>query len=176
MRACLAVCLVLSCLAAFAVGAEPGRPLAAGDRVRITTRGQESHTVGLLLSIDTEQLRVHLQHRPDSAVVHRPDIVQLERSAGRHSRGHDAALGAGIGLVAGGLTGLALGDDPPGEMSFTAGDKAVVLGGALAILGALIGLIPTPAERWEEIPLDAIPASASRVGGSGAGIGFTARF
>jgi hypothetical protein len=177
-RTCLMLCFGLSCLGASGAGAGEAPALAPGDRVRVEARGLERPVVGQLLMFDSDRLRLIPQDGSDSTVVNRPDITALARSAGRHSRGHGAAIGAGIGVVAGVVIGAASGDDEASDLvpSFTAGEKALILGGTLGLLGALIGLIPNPGERWEKIPLDAGPVRAAHVDDPGARIGLALRF
>jgi hypothetical protein len=56
-----------------------------------------------------------------------------------------ALSGLGLGLLIGGGAGagigFASGNDRPGFFSFTAGEKAALFGGALAVTGGVIGLI-----------------------------------
>jgi hypothetical protein len=51
--------------------------------------------------------------------------------------------GAGFGFLGGAslgvVIGLASGDDPPGFMSYTAGDKAAFLGIAFGLIGMILG-------------------------------------
>lgn len=50
-------------------------------------------------------------------------------------------IGAGIGFGAGVITGFLIGNDPPGFISFSASDKAVMLGATGGVIGAITGLI-----------------------------------
>jgi hypothetical protein len=52
-----------------------------------------------------------------------------------------ALFGALTGFVAGGLAGLISGDDPPGFLSFTAGEKALLYGLGFGVGGAGIGAL-----------------------------------
>ena len=51
------------------------------------------------------------------------------------------AMGILIGIGTGALIGLASGDDKPGFMSFSAGEKAAILGIFLGAVGLVVGLI-----------------------------------
>lgn len=50
-------------------------------------------------------------------------------------------LGALTGLVIGGVIGLASGDDSEGFLRFSAGEKAIGLGGFFGFIGGIVGLI-----------------------------------
>jgi len=175
-RKSLLLCLALTWLGASGAGAAEPRPLAPGDRIRVEAHGLKQPVVGQLLSLDADHLRVLTQDRFDSTVVNRPDITALARSAGRHSRGRGAAIGAGIGIVAAGVTGLALGSDGSGDGDVSAGEKALLLAIPLALMGALIGSIPTPGERWEKIPVNTGPVGSLRLDAAGPQIAVTMRF
>jgi len=156
MRALLPVVLVLLAASSGDLAAQHVQAPRSGDRVRITggtTSGEftfltrEGDTLVLRKAMGVDTLRVPLSSIGSLA-------VRRSRTSGR-----GAARGAGIGFLIGGgtgaLIGLMSGDDPPGFMSFSAGEKAVVLGGALGLLGTLIGVIggaSNPGQRWEALP------------------------
>jgi hypothetical protein len=60
------------------------------------------------------------------------------------------------------MVGLASGDNPPGFVSFTAGEKvglgAVGVGAVGMIIGGIAGAA-LPGDRWEEIPLGRVRVS-----------------
>jgi hypothetical protein len=66
------------------------------------------------------------------------DLVKIRR---KNSMLFGALIGAATGFGAGGLIGLISGDDPPGFFSFSAGEKALLLGFSLAVGGAGIGTL-----------------------------------
>jgi hypothetical protein len=90
-------------------------------------------------------------------------IAGLERSLGGRSGRKRAARGAGIGLVAGAVTGvlvgLVSGDDPCERdqflgcfLAFSAGEKAAMYGIALGAVGTIGGAVAGASrsgERWE---------------------------
>jgi len=173
---CWAIGLGLSVLGAFLPGPTGAAQLAPGDRIRVEARGIKGEIVGSLLALDSDQLRLIAQKDSDSLVVQRPDIVALARSAGRHSRGHGAAIGALIGFAVGGVLGLAGGDDPSSNFfAMTAGEKALAGGVAGGLVGALVGALVKPAEKWEKLPLE--PTVIGLHGSDPApGVAFTLRF
>lgn len=108
-------------------------------------------------------------------------LTKLEVRRAR-SRGAGALRGAGIGLLigagVGALIGIAHGSDPPGIISFSAGEKALMfgvpLGGAGVVLGAVAGH-GSPGERWERMdPHQRL--GFSRTGNGGFALAYSYRF
>ncbi len=76
----------------------------------------------------------------------RKEFIPLDKvSSVRVARKSSAIPAGGAGFLAGaafgGLMGLASGNDDPGFLSFTAGQKALILGVGLGAVGGLIGLV-----------------------------------
>ena len=70
--------------------------------------------------------------------IYNYDIKEIKfRNKGNIGKGF--AIGALSGFAVGAIAGLAAGDDSEGWIRFTAGQKALVSGVALALPGALIG-------------------------------------
>ncbi len=131
-----------------------------GDRVRIHPRAAEEPIIGRWLGSEDGQARIEVAGngtRTDTLLVALESIASLERSSGRSRKtGSGAAVGAAVGLFAGAVSGFASGDDPPGFMSMTAGDKALYGGLAGAGLGAIVGAIigtTMVSDRWQVVPL-----------------------
>jgi len=59
----------------------------------------------------------------------------------KNATGNGALIGAGAGLLLGVVIGLSSGDDSGGFISFSAEEKAMMTGSALAILGAGLGAL-----------------------------------
>lgn len=143
-----------------------------GDRVRLQPRGPGvPATTGRWLGTDGGQARVEVlgaHGRTDTAVVSLAGVASLERSTGRGSKlGTGLAVGAFLGLVAGVSAGLLEGDDPPGFMSYSAGDKALLYGLSGAGLGGLVGMVigsTIKSDHWQVVPLRPMP------GGVGSGL------
>lgn len=84
-------------------------------------------------------------------------IGRLDVKRGRSARA-GALRGAGLGFLIGGgagvIAGYADGDDPPSWFSFTAEEKAALLGiaggGVGVIVGAAIGAV-SPGKRWQPV-------------------------
>jgi len=89
----------------------------------------------------------------------RSDFTRLDVSTGRTSRVADTFQGIAIGVLAGGLTGVAIGAASGTthncEWICTASDKAALLGAAGAIgglvIGGIIGAIRSPSEHWTTV-------------------------
>jgi hypothetical protein len=171
--------LVFLCLSTAAAAAEPDSvSLKKGDRVRVTIAGMQRVCI-----IEEMQPGVLSLRSSETAALQRvriADISSLEirapRSPGRGA-GRGAFIGGGIGLLGGIVTGIVSGDDEPNTIiSFTAAEKALVLGMTLTMFGTIIGAIVGavfPGEHWEKIPLDArLDAGASRNGSVSVGITF----
>jgi hypothetical protein len=108
-------------------------------------------------------------------------VTRLEVSTARSRHtGQGAAIGALIGFASGGLMGLASGDDPPGFLAFTAGEKALILGVGLAVPGLVIGALvgfQNVSDRWTSVPLGAVKVTpALQVGRGGARLGASVSF
>jgi hypothetical protein len=139
---------VLLCIAARvpALGAQSAGPLApVGTRVRVydiagaPITGTVWRIAPDTLSLVVHDLRVH---------VRVSQLVSVEASAG-HDRVGWGLLGAGAGILAGGLLGAAtMGQDSQADLGAAGG---FVAGGVLgAVAGALIGVVSAP-ERWRRI-------------------------
>lgn len=162
-----------------------------GQRVRVAyrcklVRGQVTEcrenrsprrTTGYVRSVDGDTLRIRSEASDAELAIPSSSIAQLWVVEGR--KGH-FWTGAGIGLLAGGLIGAAIGSTKEfcpiwsgcGEPATGIG---VVIGAPTgALLGGVVGLL-IRSDRWEEAPLDRV-----RLGvvpqpdglGIGASIGF----
>lgn len=158
----------------------------AGDRIRVTTQGQEAmittedgRRVGRQTApaerIDGELVaweRDRLVIRPPGQAADRSiplaTLERLELHAGRKSRPVrglliGGAVGSGVGLAVG---LLAMADDG-GFIDFgpeILAPSAAIFGGVGAFTGLIIG--STPRDGWEEVPLDGL---AARVGATPGG-------
>lgn len=88
------------------------------------------------------------------------------------SHGKGALEGLGSGLLAGALIGATLGfmsgDDPPGFLSYTAAEKAVISGIGLGALGSILGLLGGAISGHKDIfilnvPQNPIPLENAKV-------------
>jgi hypothetical protein len=99
---------------------------------------------------------VHETGSVDTSVVALSSLALLERSTGRTRRtGSGMLTGAALGLIVGGVAGLAQGDDKAGFFQLSAGEKAMVGAVAGAGLGLVVGGIvgaTKVSDRWEVVP------------------------
>lgn len=101
-------------------------------------------------------------------VVEIESLSSLKVARGMNTRGRGAwrgfVRGAAIGAVFGAAAGLADGDDDPGFLAFSAGEKAVlgaVVGGGFGgTVGLTVGAI-YPGERWVKVPLATLRSGVS---------------
>lgn len=107
-------------------------------------------------------------------------LTKLEVSRGHKSR-FLRGLGYGflIGAAAGTVIGAASGDDDPSEwFAMSAGEKAVVGAVSLGLLGGIVGGViglSSPAEKWEEVPLDRLLVGPSPVTADGVALSVSLR-
>ena len=134
-------------------------PVAAGMRIRITTApsndqaGKQRRTlVGSLVTIDESTVVVTDQHGSNVRVL-RTFIIAMERSAGRKSRGKNTAIGLLVGATVGAAMVAATASDCTGLCVVGPGAAAVVGGIFFGDIGAAIGAVVPPAERWTRVPL-----------------------
>jgi hypothetical protein len=133
--------------------ADEDRSVAAPRFVRISAPAfAGSPILGDLVAIDDETIVVQDSSGQDVAVP-AEQVTQMEvrRQAGR--RGKGALTGALTGLVAGAVVGVAAGEDCSGKdlICFDRGGTALVLGAAGALVGAGIGALVAPGEKWEVV-------------------------
>ncbi len=174
----LAVVAMLACSGAAA--AQTYLPVGSGDQIRVVSVvGSGAY---ILQTIRGDTLVLHTTGNGARLEVPLASVERLERRWGRdHGRGirNGILYGGGIGAVTGAALGLAAGDDPPSMFfSFTAEEKAVILGtyfGALgALTGAVIGLIAPPS-YWVPVQLPARATMAPALG-RGAGVSISLAF
>lgn len=142
-------------------------PEGARVRIKLERSGRipnlPAQIEGRLETFSPDGVRVRLNAYQDVTVPARA-IERFQVSAGRHSRARGAAIGAGVGLLLGlGIGGLALAtcDDSPGSMECVgAGAGLIGLTPILGAAGAIVGVVQTPGERWEEVPRERLRVAA----------------
>jgi hypothetical protein len=144
-----------------------------GTRVRLTFQRDAdplassrpdagSPRAGRVVDVGDRTFTVDFDGHPRPVEVDKASVLRLERSLGRRSRGQSALRAAGIGLLAGAVTGavvgLASGDDQCNPnysfclFVFSAGEKAAFYGITLGTIGTLGGAVAgaaSPSESWE---------------------------
>jgi hypothetical protein len=155
-RATLVIIGLVGCLPLCLAAQVPGS-LGPGERIRLQTESSSSWVIGTILAVDSDAVHLLLNETTRQVEVKRMAITRLEISHGVNSNAGSRVLkGFFIGAAVGALVGVASGDDPNGFVRFTAGDKAVILGGTGGGLGALLGLLSDSShERWDPLSLGA---------------------
>jgi hypothetical protein len=125
--------------------------LTPGMRVRILAPEVSPHKViGTVQRVSEDSVTLDVPGRNEPVSVLREKIARLDVSEGPRSRGVDAAIGGviGAGIGAGGCA--AANGSGQGHIVSTGAVAGVcaLLGGGL---GALIGAVIPPGERWKEI-------------------------
>ena len=172
----LSVCTVLQAGAAAAAQDTP----AWGSRIRVTVvdpgKGSTKRLTGTVVASGDTTLTVQTNKSKPPLVIPRANIAGLETSVQPSRKGRGALIGLGVGAFMGAMMGFASGDDPDGLISFTAEAKAGMGAIVLGPLGAIIGALAAPGERWEAVPTDWVRLGFGRSPGGESGIFLTARF
>lgn len=161
--------------APFAAGGQVRQELPVDARIRVwSPEHGVVRQVMALVRIDSTTLTARPWNGTAEVSIPRTAVTRLQVSMGEKSftPARGAALGAGIGMIA----GVAIAAPYAGDESLvTGGTYLIGVAGGLAGGAVLGGLIGTAlAERWRDIPLAAVPASGSarvQLVGRGAEIG-----
>ncbi|KPK78488.1 MAG: hypothetical protein AMS25_15105 [Gemmatimonas sp. SM23_52] len=159
--ALLAAALVL--VASADVLAQQARPVAPGDRLRITAPSiVGERLVGTVAELRPDALVLEPEDQLEAVLVPLAAVNKLELSRSKASNVGRGALagglfGAGVGLV----VGIAALGEEGGGLDIGVGELisgALVLGGFGAAMGMLLEATAA-LERWETVPLDRIRVS-----------------
>jgi hypothetical protein len=135
-----------------------------GEWVRVSFGASDTEVIeGSLQGIEeTDLLILSSEGREVSRI---PTAQVREVRVHRGSRTH-ALEGFGIGLLSGalfgGFVGLADGDDEPGIIRFSAGEKATMGAVAFGLIGGVTGLVigaVSKTDRWERVSLPVVNPS-----------------
>jgi hypothetical protein len=171
----LFITAVFQAAAPFAVAGQTQEDLKVHARIRVWApdHGVISQVMQLV-GIDSTGLTVRPWNETSEVLIPRDAVTRLQVSTGEKSftPARGAALGAGIGMIA----GVAIAAPHAGDEALvTGGTYLIGVGGGLAggaILGLLIGT--ALAERWRDVRLANVPASGTmrlQLVGRGAEIG-----
>jgi hypothetical protein len=157
--------------------APPPYGLHVGSRVRVATAGTPGKRAGTIAALSPDTLRLLTYEAGIELQVPVSTITSLEESQGEHTRIlKGLGIGTGIGVGLGAIIGYASGDDPPGFLSFTREDKAILAGGALGAVGLITGAVVgalNPREDWRPVT---IPLRTARSSSPAFGIGVSFAF
>ena len=152
--------------------AEDPRPLAVGDRVRVTGPTlAEGPLVATLVGLSGDRIDFRVKDRDEPVSVARAAITRVERSDGRPI-GKSALIGLGVGLFAGLLAGgvACSGDDCEGGLGL------LIFSASGMALGTVAGAAIGTSERWTEIAVPPQISSASRPAVARGGVRIALRF
>ena len=125
-----------------------------GTEIRLLDARSNAELRGTITAIDRDSFTVALATANPLRVSLR-DTAGMRVNAGTESRWAEGwARGLLIGGGAGAVIGLASGNDPPGFLSFTAPEKALVLGIAGGVFGSTLGALigaASRSERWQRV-------------------------
>ncbi|UCC84509.1 MAG: hypothetical protein JSW46_06165 [Gemmatimonadota bacterium] len=151
-------------------------PVAPGDRVRVTAPTIDPDTfVGTVVAMGADACVLEVEGHAGPLPLPLASVTSLEVSRGQKSR---TLWGAGIGLVAGGAAGAAIGSaSSRGDEWSGLGTLAYAAGGAwLGLLfGAAIGAV-IRTERWEVVDLQSVRLSLTPLGRSGVAVSVSVSF
>lgn len=129
----------------------------AGEAMPIALPRPGALPIGRLVSFDDEALVIRFEGHKAPYRVPRDVITRLEvNRGGRRHILRSVGIGLAVGALAGVGLGMASGNDEPGLLAFTAGEKAAIAGIGLGAAGALVGLFAGAAQRgprWEPVEL-----------------------
>lgn len=160
-------------------------PIQIGSRVRVRKLTAEDFATrlveGRVASIDSTGLDIRWPKRmrpralrSESAVTRIPwdNVLSIEVAVGTRARRFARGIGYGFatGAIMGAMIGYDDGDDPPDSwVAFSAGDKAIILGGLIGGVGLVVGGIAglaTGRTEWHQgerptgLSLIAVPGGA----------------
>jgi hypothetical protein len=143
-----------------AEGGSSGTP----RRVRVTAPGVlEERVVGEIVSADDETITVRAQRTGRTYEIPAEAVTRVELRRKTGARGRAIKIGALAGLAIGAVAGYAAGDDcgaadAPSLVCFPRGGTALVLGLAGSLVGAGVGAVVAPSERWELVRVRSLTA------------------
>ncbi len=164
-RVIAALALLASPLLAGNVLADELPPLALGKRLRLTT---DHRLVGRLVAQDDQSLTLQVREDRAPVVVPRTRVTRVEESLRPGRKGHGALMGAAVGAGAAAILGVAAGEDCSGDKWLCFSGSAILF----APLGALIGGLAAPGERWglvssgHQIGVSMVPIRGRGIGAS----------
>jgi hypothetical protein len=124
--------------------------LTPGMRVRVLARDiSPSKVVGTINRVDDQSVTIEVPGRSEPVSVMRESIARLDVSIGRRSRWVGAAIVGAIG-AAGSALACSAGENKNSWVPNREVTEACAVAGAA--LGAFIGAIIPPGERWDEMP------------------------
>jgi len=175
-------------LAAAGAQAEESAGLREGARVRASIKKVSQpagasnlrRLTGALVGIDDSTLRLETSRDEPPVVVARQDVAKVEVSVRRSRRGKGALIGLGVGAVAG-LVLMAAGNSggcsrEPCIVDFSGPEYYAGSALLLGAVGAGIGALVAPGEKWETVPNDRLRVAVGPTRGGGVRFGVSLGF
>jgi hypothetical protein len=150
--------------------AEDAKAVAPGSRVRVTT--SDHRFVGRLAALRGETIILE-REKGETLEIHRAEVLGLEVSQRRGRKLKGAAIGLLVGLGAAAAIGVAGSDDCSGRSSgslcFGPAEVTAISGILTVPVGALLGALIAPGEKWRPAGVAdlSVQAGPSRGGGFG---------
>ncbi len=178
IRAVAALTLLVPPLLAGSLRADEPATLPLGSRLRILA---DQEFVGRLIAQDEQTLTLEIKRRRARAVVPRSAIIRVERSLHPSKKSTGALSGAMFGALSAVMLGFVVGDDCSGRhgvdtLCFPRSGVALVSAIGLVPLGAAVGAVVAPGERWEQISVSRFGVGVAPVHGRGVAVSAVLRF
>jgi hypothetical protein len=135
--------------------AEDGQPPIAGTRVRVTTGAfREQLVIGDLVAVEAARVTVRRAGSSELVAIPLDEKTRIQVSTRSSRKGGAAGIGAMVGFGVGAVVGYAGGDDcgEPGAPTIVCISRPTAATGVGlfgAGVGAVIGLLVGPGEKWE---------------------------
>lgn len=160
-----------------------GQAPTPGARVRVTHPG-EGVRLGTMVALTADSLVVRWAGSSDTAHMPLEQVTRLDVSRGMQRRNPAPRAGVGflLGASIGAVAGLSSGEDcssTTGMICIGAGEAALLVGGALGVVGAVVGAASGigRAERWERVPFEKSRVTVvAPPRGQGRGLGLAVAF
>ena len=128
-----------------------------GAQVQIEKRNANKPILGKVTSVNSDTLFVLYQTKQQEAVAF-SDMNQIWVRKYPHYGLKGSLYGFTIGFVSGAVVGANDGDDPPGWLAMSAGDKAMIAGVLFGVIGIGIGAVVggiygANHVTWQALPL-----------------------
>ena len=146
------------------------------DYSKAAKKSPPKQVKGTLVDMDETTITLEISPSKPPIEILRMDVSKLEVSYGKKSRHTGALIGLGVGAGLGAIIGFSGGDDPDGIVSFSAGAKAGMGAFAFGVVGAIIGSVVTPGDKWETVQTHNLQLGFSKGAHGETGFILSARF
>ena len=171
-----AILTSLAALCGATASADDGGPPPEGRRVRVTApRFSGKPVTGDLIAAEAAKVTVRRAGSSEVVAIPRAEVTRFEIRTRESRKGRATLIGALVGLGVGAAVGYAAGDDcgdtdAPRLVCFPRPASGASVGVVGAGLGAVLGLILGPGEKWETADPARFKLTAGRSPGPGGGL------